>query len=366
MPLQSSGAISLNEIHIEAGGSTGTTATINDADIRGLIDKTSEATMAFNEWYGASAVTPRGMFWGGYISASDANVDTTDYISIASTGNATDFGNLSTGRANVARGNCGSSTRGLTASGNGKGGAATNTLRGGYEDEVIEYFNFASTGNATDFGNLDDDYIDTAACSSSVRGIFSGGNTGSAYVNIVQYVEIASTGNTTDFGDLLAIVGQHSGGGGTTRGIFASGSSGDHNTIQYITIASTGNAIDFGDLRAGSRRGAAGSSNTRFVIAALDASFDDGDGVGYKAEAEYITIASTGNATDFGNLVSGEHDARAGTSNSIRMVIAGGASGITNEIEYLTIASTGDGIDFGDLTVARATLGSGSSEHGGL
>ena len=55
MALQSSGAISLNEIHIEAGGSTGSNCTINDSDIRGLISKSSGATMSFNEWYGASA-----------------------------------------------------------------------------------------------------------------------------------------------------------------------------------------------------------------------------------------------------------------------------------------------------------------------
>ena len=55
MPLQTSGAISLNDIHIEAGGSSGTTCTINDSDIRGLISKGSGATMSFNEWYGASA-----------------------------------------------------------------------------------------------------------------------------------------------------------------------------------------------------------------------------------------------------------------------------------------------------------------------
>ena len=53
MALQSSGAISLNDIHIEAGGTTGTNASINDSDIRGLIDKASGATMSFSEWYGA-------------------------------------------------------------------------------------------------------------------------------------------------------------------------------------------------------------------------------------------------------------------------------------------------------------------------
>ena len=56
MALQTSGAISLNQIHIEAGGSSGSTASINDSDIRGLINKSSGATMSFNEWYGASNV----------------------------------------------------------------------------------------------------------------------------------------------------------------------------------------------------------------------------------------------------------------------------------------------------------------------
>ena len=56
MALQTSGAISLNDIHVEAGGSSGTNCTINDTDIRGLISKASGATMSFNEWYGASSV----------------------------------------------------------------------------------------------------------------------------------------------------------------------------------------------------------------------------------------------------------------------------------------------------------------------
>lgn len=48
-------SLSLNEIHIEAGGSSGTTCSLNDADIRDLLGKSSGASMSFNEWYGASA-----------------------------------------------------------------------------------------------------------------------------------------------------------------------------------------------------------------------------------------------------------------------------------------------------------------------
>lgn len=58
MALQTSGAISLNDIHVEAGGSSGTQASINDSDIRNLISKGSGAQMSFNEWYGASAMVP--------------------------------------------------------------------------------------------------------------------------------------------------------------------------------------------------------------------------------------------------------------------------------------------------------------------
>ena len=55
MALQTSGAISLGQIHAEAGGGSTSAASINDADIRGLIGKASGATMSFNEWYGASS-----------------------------------------------------------------------------------------------------------------------------------------------------------------------------------------------------------------------------------------------------------------------------------------------------------------------
>lgn len=55
MALQTSGAISLNDIHVEAGGGSGTQASINDADIRDLIGKGSGAQASFSEYYGASS-----------------------------------------------------------------------------------------------------------------------------------------------------------------------------------------------------------------------------------------------------------------------------------------------------------------------
>ena len=56
MPLQTSGPISLNDIHQEVGGSSGTSVSLNDADVRGLIGVGSGGTNSMSAYYGASAV----------------------------------------------------------------------------------------------------------------------------------------------------------------------------------------------------------------------------------------------------------------------------------------------------------------------
>ena len=55
MALPSSGTITLDQIHVEAGGTSGTQAGMNDSDIRALIGKNAGTQMSFSEWYGASA-----------------------------------------------------------------------------------------------------------------------------------------------------------------------------------------------------------------------------------------------------------------------------------------------------------------------
>ena len=69
----------------------------------------------------------------------------------------------------------------------------------------------------------------------------------------------------------------------------------------------------------------------------------------------YITISSTGDATDFGDLTVARFGT-AGVSNGTnnRGVFGGGyVSAGTDVMDYITISSTGDAIDFGDLTVGR-------------
>jgi hypothetical protein len=42
--------------------------------------------------------------------------------------------------------------------------------------------------------------------SSSTRGVFGGGEDNSNKLNVIDYVTIASTGNATDFGDLAMVL----------------------------------------------------------------------------------------------------------------------------------------------------------------
>ena len=80
---------------------------------------------------------------------------------------------------------------------------------------------------------------------------------------------------------------------------------------------------------------------------------------------DYITIASTGNATDFGDLTDSRYAASA-VSNSLRAVFAGGETPYKNVMDFVTIASTGNATDYGDLTASLAGKGPASNGHGGL
>ena len=57
MALQTSGAISLNDLHIEVGGTSGTTCSLNDPDIRELIDVGDGAGQSIQQYYGQAAET---------------------------------------------------------------------------------------------------------------------------------------------------------------------------------------------------------------------------------------------------------------------------------------------------------------------
>jgi hypothetical protein len=68
----------------------------------------------------------------------------------------------------------------------------------------MEYITVATTGNATDFGDfLVGGRRSAGTCGDGSRGLWSGGDQyPSPGINVIEYITIATTGNATDFGDL--------------------------------------------------------------------------------------------------------------------------------------------------------------------
>ena len=70
-------------------------------------------------------------------------------------------------------------------------------------------------------------------------------------INTIQFVTIATTGNATDFGDLLIVIRSFGACNNSTRAVYGGGNTPTlqmNNTLIFVTIATTGNAQDFGDL----------------------------------------------------------------------------------------------------------------------
>ena len=84
--------------------------------------------------------------------------------------------------------------------GGARGCWAGGNVSGGTQKNEIDYVTIASTGNAADFGDLTSARRDLAACSSPIRGVWCGGDT-PTLVNTIDYVEILTTCNAVDFGD---------------------------------------------------------------------------------------------------------------------------------------------------------------------
>ena len=283
--------------------------------------------------------------FGGGYSTSDI-----EYIQISTLGNSSEFGDRA--HADFARpASLSSSTRGLFAGGF-KPSSYTN---------AIDYITITSTGNGKDFGDMSIAVWSRAGCSNSIRGILAGGFASSNF-NVIEHLTIATTGNTQDFGDLTRSRREKGGSSSTTRGIFMGGRSpvpsgvnNDEDIIDYITIASTGNAVDFGNLAADRSAGASCSNATRSLFSGGNSS----------NAIEFVTIATLGNAVDFGDM-SNALNRLGSCASSTRGIIAGG-SPTNNTIEYVTIATAGDAQDFGDLNAgAKRDIAGLSNGHGGL
>ncbi len=231
---------------------------------------------------------------------SNQNTDI-DYFASATTGNATDFGDSTVYVARHAA--VGNGTRGIFGAGYGATTSSGTWSQTG--PNVVEYVTIANTGNATDFGDLSTGGNGLGSTNDETRGCFLGGYTGSG-LNRIDYITMATAGNSTDFGDTIAASCYYTNVGVVSNNTIGCFSGGYHetttytktNVIQKITIQTTGNATDFGDMTQAGITGMQCSDATTGVIA-------PGQGATLDNRIDKITIGTPGNATDFGDLLTG-------------------------------------------------------------
>ena len=318
-----------------------------------------------NQWVNITSTSPeaqtggpRVISAGGYAgSPAPSYSDYIEYANIDSTGNTADFGDM---QGNSAEMGCVSSrTRGVTC--------------GGSPDVALDYITIATTGNAIDFGQMTQERQQCASFCNSIRGIVAGGMTPAGYPNFLasmDYITIAQTGTSQDFGDLVG--GTYVGNIGVmspTRGISLCGRKPavDRSVnCEYVNIATTGDATYWGDLSDDSHSyGYAASNAVRGVIGGGSSGPSPSPNVD---TIDYIIMASLGGSVSFGDLSGASGNvSNGGASSPTRMVfMAGQKPAYSNAIEYVQIMSTGNAVDFGDMTSARDRSANFTNGHGGL
>ena len=245
-----------------------------------------------------------------------------------------------------------------------RGGRGRGVFGGGRDNPTyyadMNFVEIATTGNGQDFGDMDAAKNGLGeGTASSTRGIIAGGYVHPAAVSTIVYYISSSAGGVNDFGDLTAVNNQPSGASNNRLAIIAGEyPSYNQRSLQFITIATTGDATLFGDL-VGTDIGSGGiSSPTRGIIHGIDRN------PATLKMTQFFEIATKGNAQDFGELVN-NYKAQGGASSSTRGLSMAGyidSSNQANTIEFCTIATKGNFQDFGDLTTARHS-GSGTSNN---
>jgi len=312
-------------------------------------------TLAAGQWEEIVATSPEaqtggalGLVAGGY----GGHQTDIDKLTISTTGNAVDYGDLSSPRYGIH--GASDRTRGVFAGGrNDPTPAAPST--------TIDFVSFGSGGTAATFGSLSTPSASGTRgnIGNSTRGLFACLDN-----SAIDYITIQSTGNSQDFGDLT--INTATGGRGAacsqTRGILFGGGPSNADVIEFVTTSTLGNSSDFGDLTQAFVNNSGVSNAVRAVIACGTGPTQPA-GIG-SGILEFITMSTLGNSQDFGDQQA--FRSRGCVASSTRGVFAGGADPGTNIIDYVELMSKGDSVDFGDLTNPAETPGSCSNGHGGL
>jgi len=298
-----------------------------------------------------NASSSSGVTWGGSRGFYIGQGNQIEYVDLTSPGNGTDFGDLATAQ-NERCSAAGNKVRGIVRSGTISGAS----FPAGWID-TIEYFTCATAGNASDFGNSALYLSNTSAVADGTKAIFGGGagaTSGGTYTNannIIEYVTVANTGNATDFGDLTVGRRNLAATNDATRGVFIGGDGSSYtNVMDYITMGTAGNATDFGDTFTSPYLFNAGvGCISNDTIGCVSGGYINTTNWDKTNTIQKITIQTAGNATDFGDAT-GANVQTSNNSDGTTGTIAGGSGTSDNRIDKITIATPGNATDFGDLT----------------
>ena len=289
----------------------------------------------------------RGIFFGGAEGAGSTPVNKIEYYTnINSSSEALDFGDATISVRGVAAASSGARVVGA-------GGLDSTPAR----TNVIGFITVASTGNATDFGDMTLARDQAGSnMSDGNRAVFAGGTAPTQSPirdNTIDFITIGTTGDAINFGDLIAGHGVTSASSNGSRGVHHGGYGGAPGTafsdiISYVSISTLSDSLDFGELLVGT----SGAGSTNDASRAIHA----GGGTPSNVDTiQYFNMSVLGNASDFGEMTQARRGMHGGASNGSRGLFAGGYVGPSSvdTIEYVTIGTLGNATDYNELTAAR-------------
>ena len=220
----------------------------------------------------------------------------------------------------------------------------------------IDVINIDPQGNATDFGQTHYNNDSVGASGDRTRALVYGGGSPSA-TNKIEFYTISIGNAAIDFGDLTFTGRQPGNANNSTRSLMCGGypspySTGNAvNTICYVTTQSTGNAVDYGDLVTTGEQVMSCSPTRGVGIGGYGIGGSDPSG-GRLAECQFITTHTLGNASEFSELAEDRNEANGAGSNTRGVFLGGGtpAGSQTDAITFVEFASLGNPIDFGNLS----------------
>ena len=306
----------------------------------GDIEKVMGVELVTSIGYQGNRSLALGGYNSGWVSQSEI-----EYKALTSDSDTLDFGDTAFGASHDKR-SCGSDSRAVFMGGHdAESGSTAGTNN-------IEYLTIASTGNGTEFGDLlVAGKILAAGSGNGVRGLFVGGRP-SSNTDQIEYLTVATPGDAQDAGDLTRAVSTFSANANVAPGRMicpmSYDSAYDNKDFNYVAIMSTDDAADFGDASVNlSHTAPIGLSESRNVWAwgKEDGSNED--------HMEYVNPTTLSNTTDFGDLQTSAVYAAGKHTNGTRGEAWGGqASGMT-DIQYITIASTGDATNAGEIRTGQ-------------